>query len=130
MKFGYTIIYVEDVAASLDFFKLAFGIPRKFVHESGAYGELDTGETVLAFAANDVGNMNLPNGFTKLTEVDPPAGIEIALVTDDVDAAVKKSINAGAVLLAEAQAKPWGQIVAYVGTPDGILVELCAPVSS
>jgi hypothetical protein len=34
VKFGYTIVYVPDVAASLKFFELAFGIEegvRKFV---------------------------------------------------------------------------------------------------
>ena len=42
MKLGYTIVYVPDVAASLVFFTAAFGLPRKFLHESGPYGELDT----------------------------------------------------------------------------------------
>ncbi len=38
MKFGYTIIYVADVAASLDFFENAIGLKTRFLHESG-YGE-------------------------------------------------------------------------------------------
>ena len=41
MQFGYTIIYVPDVAASLAFFTRAFGLARRFLHESGTYGELD-----------------------------------------------------------------------------------------
>lgn len=32
MKFGYTIIYVTDVLASLTFFNNAFGIPIRFVY--------------------------------------------------------------------------------------------------
>jgi catechol 2,3-dioxygenase-like lactoylglutathione lyase family enzyme len=48
MKFGYTIIYVSDVQVSLTFFEKAFGFKIRFVHESG-YGELETGETTLAF---------------------------------------------------------------------------------
>jgi len=39
MRFGYTIVYVADVAASLDFFGRAFGLTRRFLHESGGYGE-------------------------------------------------------------------------------------------
>ena len=35
MQFGYTIIYVPDVAASLAFFTRAFGLARRFLHESG-----------------------------------------------------------------------------------------------
>ena len=48
MKFGYTIIYVPDVPASLRFFEDAFGFARRFLHESNTYGELETGETTLA----------------------------------------------------------------------------------
>ena len=44
MKFGYTIIYVPDVSSSLAFFEEAFGFARRFVDESGDYGELNTGE--------------------------------------------------------------------------------------
>lgn len=48
MKFGYTIIYVSSVPESLDFYKEAFGFETRFLHESGQYGELDTGETTLS----------------------------------------------------------------------------------
>jgi catechol 2,3-dioxygenase-like lactoylglutathione lyase family enzyme len=50
MTFGYTILYVTDVEKTVAFYESAFGLKRKFVHESG-YGELDTGETKLAFAS-------------------------------------------------------------------------------
>jgi len=59
MQFAYTIIYVPDVAASLSFFEQAFGLQRRFLHESGTYGELDTGATTLAFAAHAMGPMNI-----------------------------------------------------------------------
>lgn len=62
MKFGYTIVYVADVNASLAFFGKAFGLKTRFSHESG-YGELDTGETTLAFATHDLGRNNLPAGY-------------------------------------------------------------------
>lgn len=58
MKFGYMIIYVPDVAASLQFFSSAFGLSIRFLHESATYGELETGETVLAFAADELAAMN------------------------------------------------------------------------
>ncbi len=44
MKLGYTIIYVPDVSESLAFFSEAFGFDQRSLHESGDYGELDTGE--------------------------------------------------------------------------------------
>ena len=128
MRFGYTIAYVPDVATALAFYESAFGIAARFVHQSGDYGELATGETVLAFASYELGESNLPAGITRLSDVDPPAGIEVALVTDDVHAAMRKAVEAGAELIVEAHEKPWGQTVGYVRAPDGLLIELCTPV--
>jgi hypothetical protein len=59
MKLGYTIVYVPRVADSLQFFEQAFGLERKFLHDSGDCGELNTGETTLAFASHELGAMNL-----------------------------------------------------------------------
>ena len=51
MKLGYVIVYVADVAASLAFYEAAFGLKRRMLTPEGDYGELDTGATTLAFAA-------------------------------------------------------------------------------
>jgi lactoylglutathione lyase len=128
VKFGYTIIYVPEVAESLNFFTRAFGIEQRFLHESGMYGELETGETTLAFAAHAMGEMNLPAGHVEAHNSVKPLGVEIALVTNDVASAHKRAIEAGAKELAAPTAKPWGQIVSYVRCPDGTLVELCSPM--
>lgn len=129
MKFGYTIIYVTDVAASLAFFNKAFGLKTRFIHESG-YGELETGETTLAFASHGLGQSNLPAGYIKGDAVDKPLGIEIALVTNSVSEAHAHAIASGAISLKEPMQKPWGQMVSYVQCPDGTLVELCSPINS
>ncbi len=128
MKFGYAIAYVRDVPAALSFFERAFGLTRRFVHESG-YGELSTGETTLAFATHALGAKNLPRGYVAADSSPLPLGIEIALVTEDVPAAHAKAIAEGAVELAAPLKKPWGQTVSYVQSPDGILIELCTPVA-
>ncbi len=83
MKFGYTIIYTDDVTKSIEFFENAFGIKRRFIHESG-YGELETGSTTLAFATHELGKDNIPNGYIRANE-DKPLGIEIALMSENVD---------------------------------------------
>ena len=129
MKFGYTIIYTEDVTKSIEFFEKAFGLQRRFIHESGDYGELETGSTALSFASHELGINNIPDGYIKANEA-KPLGIEIALVTDDVAKAYMKAVNSGAKPVKEPLDKPWGQTVAYVRCPDGTLVEICSPVSS
>lgn len=128
MKFGYTIIYVPDVAASLAFFNQAFGLAARFVHESGTYGELETGATALAFAADELAQSNFSTGHVAAHSSSKPLGMEVALVTDDVAAAHARAVQAGATELASPQTKPWGQTVSYVRCPDGTLVELCSPI--
>ena len=129
MKLGYTIVYVPSVEASLAFFENAFGIKRRFLHESGTYGELDTGETTLSFAAHELGDMNFPGGHVAAHSSERPLGFEVALVTSDVHAAHARAVSAGAKELAAPVQKPWGQTVSYVRCPDGVLVELCTPMS-
>lgn len=129
MKFGYTIIYVKDVNASLTFFENAFGLKIRFTHESG-YGELDTGETTLAFATHELCSSNLPAGYVAADTSSQLLGVEIALVTDSVNHAHQRAITAGGISISEPTVKPWGQTVSYIRCRDGTLVELCSPVSA
>lgn len=129
MKFGYTIVYVPDVVASVEFFETAFGLKRRFIHESG-YGEMETGATALAFATHELGDSNLPEGYIKASHSVEPLGMEIALVTENVAEAHAKALAAGAKSIKEPLLKPWGQTVSYVRCPDGTLVEICSPVAS
>ncbi|MBW0169799.1 MAG: VOC family protein [Hydrogenophaga sp.] len=128
MKLGYTIVYVPHVEASLAFFEQAFGFSRRFLHESGTYGELQSGDTTLAFAAHELASSNFSGGHVAASESKEPLGMELGLVTDDVEAAHAQALAAGATQLAEPRSKPWGQVVSYVRCPDGTLVELCTPV--
>ncbi len=127
MKFGYTIIYVADVGASLMFFEAAFGFKIRFEHESG-YGELETGETTLAFAAHTLGDSNLPTGYVRADASPLPLGVEVAFISEDVVAAHAHAVALGATSLKAPMQKPWGQTVSYVRCPDGTLVELCSPM--
>lgn len=129
MKFGYTITYVPDVAASLDFFERAFGFSVRFLHDGGDYGELETGETTLAFASTTLAATHFPEGYVLAHASKHPLGMEIALVTDDVAVAHARALTSGAREICAPTKQPWGQFVSYVRCPDGLLVELCTPVS-
>ncbi|MDZ5456172.1 VOC family protein [Azohydromonas lata] len=130
MKLDHTMAYAPDVADSLTFFEKAFGLSRKFLHESGTYGELDTGETTLSFAAHELDDMNFPEGHVQAHSSPQPLGFEIAFVTIDVHLAHSKAVAAGARKISAPITKPWGQVMSYVRCPDGILVELCTPVEA
>ncbi len=125
MIFRYTILYVEDVPASLDFYERAFGMARAFLHEGKDYGELATGDTKLAFSSRAL--MRQLGKDPAKARPDAPV-FEIALETGDVPTALARAVAAGAVLVQDAQEEPWGQVTSYVSDPDGYLVEICSPV--
>lgn len=129
MKFAYTIIYVEDVAATVEFYEKAFALKRRFIHESNLYAEMETGETALAFAGNEMAEANgvkiRRNAVNELA-----AGFEVVLVSDDPEGDYKKAIAAGASSVKAPQKKPWGQTVAYVSDLNGCLVEIASPMGS
>ncbi len=126
MKFGYTIVYVVSVSETLTFYKEAFGFETHFLHESGQYGELETGETTLAFASHSLGEMNLGGRYQKTNPSKAPFGVELAFVSENVEKAYAKAISAGAVSINPPSKKPWGQVVAYVRAKEGSLIELCS----
>lgn len=128
MKFGYTIIFVSSVTEALTFYKEAFGFETRFLDESGQYGELDTGTTVLAFASHAMGEMNFGDRYQKATPDLESFGIALAFVVENVTSAYTKAIAAGATPINEPVKKPWGQIVAYVRANEGQLIELCSPM--
>lgn len=126
MKFGYTILYVEDVRKSAAFYEEAFGMKVKFLHESGEFGELDTGSTSLAFSSRKLMAELKKNPMA--ADAGSPC-FEIAFTTEDVPLALDKALRAGATLVQEPEQMPWGQTVAYVADIDGFLVEICTPVA-
>lgn len=130
MKFAYTILYVEDVNETIDFYESAFGFTKKIVTPEGDYGELISGETTIAFANIELGNSNFKDGFIKSSSSAKPFGIELAFTTEDIDADYQQAINAGAIEVSPIKEKPWGQKVAYVKDNNGFLIEICTPINT
>ena len=127
MKFAYTIIYVEDLEQTVAFYEKAFGLERSFVHESG-YAEMKTGETKLAFSTYKlIESHGTP--FTKSSRETLPPAVEIALVTDKVEAGFQRAVAAGAQAVTTPTKMPWGQTISYVKDLNGFLVEICPPVA-
>ncbi len=125
MIFRYTILYVDDVPSSLDFFEKAFGLKRGVLHEGGDYGELITGETKLAFSSREL--MRQLDKNPASPEADAPT-FEIAFETDDVAAALRRALDAGAALIQDVRDEPWGQTTSYVADRNGYLIEICTAV--
>ena len=127
-RLGWVIAYVPDVEGAVAFYERAFGLERRFVVEGGSYGELDTGATTLAFAAEELGRSNFAGGVQRPSSGDAPFNVEIALVFEDVEAAFAHATESGWTVLAAPQQKPQGQLVGYVRDPFGTLVEIASPI--
>ena len=128
IKFAYTILYVQDVTKSVEFYENAFGFKRKFITPENDYGELLVGETTLSFVSTTLAKTNLKNGFTESSLNDKPFGIEIGFTTENVDETIEAAVKAGATIVEPPKTKPWGQVVAYVRDLDGFLIEICTPM--
>ncbi len=111
----------------LSFNERAFGLSRRFLHESGSYAEMETGATALAFAHETFIRESFEFANNRLER--DPAGFEVGLVCDDVDAAFDRAIRMGTAVI-KPTIKPWGHVVSYVRDLNGVLVEICSPVSA
>ena len=125
MIFRYTIFYVDDVRATLEFYSAALGLEIGVVHESGDYGELKTGETKLAFSS-----VALMNSLGKSPASPDPKNpvFEIAFETDDVEGDFARAVAAGAKVVQDVKQELWGQTTSYLEDPNGYLFEICSPV--
>ena len=87
MKLGYVFLYVDDVEASLGFFEKAFGLPRRFYHESG-YGDGVEKDLVQAHVLYNVAAIIGSAQGVKLR-----AAVEEKLRLDQIDTAHQNAEN-------------------------------------
>lgn len=123
---GGLILYTPDVSAKVAFYERAFGFRVATRAPQDVYVQLE-GVVPLAFTAEHFVSTLLPIAPRPSRANEAPAAVEVMLVFADVAAAFARAVKAGAVALVEPVTKPWGQVVAYVRDPDGVLVELCTP---
>ncbi len=127
ITYSYTILYVDNVEETIDFYIKAFGFTQKLITPEKDYAELETGGTTLAFASYSVAEYN-GISIAKSDKSTTPPAFEITFVTDDINSTFKQAVEAGAIVVKEPVQKPWGQIVGYVRDINGFLVELCTRV--
>ncbi len=123
-------IFVRDVPATVRFYEAAFGLKLRYLHPSSGYAELETGDTLLAFVGEDFLKDAALLGALGTRPNRPsadPIAAQIAFVTRNLNADWARALAAGATVVKEPEAKPWGQTVGYMRDINGILVELCTP---
>lgn len=127
MQLAYTILYVADVPETLAHYEAAFGCKQRFLHESRLYGELETGDTVLSFAAHEMAELN-DIAMRAADPKDITGPVNLTFATDDVAQAYAIALANGATAAMPPTTKPWGQVSAYVRDHDGHLIEIATPL--
>jgi lactoylglutathione lyase len=87
-----------------EFYEKAFGMKTKFIHESNMYAEMESGETTLAFANDEMLKINIVIEALKGTK----NCFKIAFSTEDVQGAFETAISNGAKEIKKPEKKPWG----------------------
>ena len=125
-RLGWTAVYVDDIAASLDLYTRAFGLTVAFEHPGGDYAEFATGSTALALIERSLAAAS--TGLPLEPGTHPSSNI--TFVVDDAQAAFDRATSSGARTINPPVTKPWGQTVSYVADLDGNLIELATAVAS
>ncbi|XP_076916250.1 uncharacterized protein LOC143575879 [Bidens hawaiensis] len=129
--YAYTVVYVKDVAKSLEFYGKAFGASVRRLDDSHRWGELESGRTTIAFTPV---HQRETDDLTGKVEEHKSKGqrnqLEICFAYADVDDAYKRAVENGAEAVSKPEEKEWGQKVGYVRDIDGIVVRMGSHVKS
>jgi lactoylglutathione lyase len=129
IKIGHTTIYVEDVLKTIEFYKEAFSMNLKFLYETNDYAEMELGEKIIAFCSESFVKNVHKIDFNLNRQNKQSAGVEIAFMTDDVDALFYKVVSLGAISVSKPEMKVWGQKVGYLRDLNGFLIEICSTMN-
>ncbi|GAB4824375.1 hypothetical protein Ancab_007263 [Ancistrocladus abbreviatus] len=128
--FAYVVIYVKDVVKSVEFYAKAFGYNVRRLDESHRCGELESGQTTIAFTPMHQHETDDLTGSVQKSQSKLERGpVEVCLDFTDVDAAYKRAVENGAEAVREPEQKEWGQKVGYVRDIDGIVVRMGSHVT-
>jgi lactoylglutathione lyase len=119
----FPMLSVESLAASLRFYETLLGGERSYQFPS----EGDAVFVVLRFGETELGLGLLGSGPALHGQPQRPATghrIELCLYVSGLEQTVSATSAAGAPVLLQPTAQPWGESVAYVSDPDGNLVML------
>lgn len=128
MKLSYTILYVDQVEETVIFYEKAFGLKRRFIHESGDYAEMETGETTLGFAAHTLAADILKQDYVRAAG--QLIGAQITLEPENVQVSFDHALKQGATEITPPEIKPWNFEVAMVRDLNGHIVELARDLST
>jgi lactoylglutathione lyase len=117
---GHVILYVSDLATSVEFYRDVAGLEHRFT--DAGYAEFGTGATRFALYER-----RRAEWLTGHPVTPGPAG-EVVLLVEDVDAVAATLRDRGIPLLAEPVDRPWGHRTLHIADPDGFVVEFAQEI--
>ena len=119
-RIGYVILYVEDLEASVEFYRDVVGFAYKFT--DAGYAEFETEGT--RFALYERRRAEWLTGRT----VAPGAAGEVVVMVEDVDAWADRLAARRVEVLSGPADRPWGHRTVHVADPDGFVVEFAQEI--
>jgi lactoylglutathione lyase len=116
----YVILIVTDLDESLEFYTQVLGL--RLGHRTEAYTQLETGATRSGLYTREAMAKTL--GTPLATPAPDAPGFQIGFKVPDVDAAYRELLGRGGIPQIPPLDRPWDQRIAYLGDPDGHLIEL------
>lgn len=123
-ELGYVILYVESLDRAMSFYAELFGFEER--RRMGPYGELDTGNTTLAFSERAFVAEHLLGELPEAGQGSSEIGVVVE--RERVQTLYSTAIASGCTAIKPPAEQPWGQLVSYVRDLDGHLLEICSPV--
>ncbi|MDO8381857.1 MAG: VOC family protein [Microbacterium sp.] len=115
IRSGFPILSTPDLVALVDFYAAAFDAERTYAFTdadgTAAYVSLSMGGVALGIAREDV-----PTGSS--------GRAALWLYVDDVDQTYARALSAGAVNRSAPTDTPWGERVAQIEDPDGLVIHI------
>lgn len=130
MKLSHIILYVDNVPKTMALWQQAFGLDIAFLHEEQIYGEFETGNSTLAIANIAFGKSHFEDDVTRASFEREPGCFEICLETETLRNDYERAVTAGMIPVRPPFTQPWGQLIAWLRDPNGILIELSSPPDS
>ena len=129
MALTHVFIWVREVQVEAGFFRDVFALPVRVLEEVPGHGwraELDAGPVTVYVADEDElgGPGEIGANAYRNDPVQPPAAFQISFTVSDVAAVHAAALTGGGSSIADPYVAPWGQTLARLRTPGGVVVSL------
>lgn len=121
-RFEELVVFVDDVRAIARFYETSFGFSRRRAGEE--FVVLEVGSIRLSFQSHKLGIRHGGEKVAHLSMDRAPPPFELAFDCADVDGTYARAVEAGGEPLEDPHDTEWGDRIAHLRDPNGILIGL------